>query len=155
MTAEQSTKIVRCCHCRGMMKVSAHAFSVFCPHCQKRAPLENLRIIGSHPGRSLATCGDIHIERTAKLNLAITANNVVVHGRVCGPVVANEVIEIGPTGQVVGDITAAKIIIRDGGMVEGRCEMTRRLIPPAKSPAPALAPQIQVGRSTSPKTSER
>ena len=126
-----------------MMKVSAHAFSVFCPHCQKRAPLENLRIVGAHPGRMLATCGDIHIERAARLNLAITANNVVVHGRVCGPVVANEVVEIGPTGQVVGDITAAKIVIHDGGMVEGRCEMTKRLLPPARAQALAAAPQAR------------
>lgn len=122
-----------------MMKVPARAFSVFCPHCQKRAPLESLRIIGAHPGKSLATCGDIFIETTARLNLSVTANNVVIHGRVHGPVLANEIVEVGPTGHVIGDIKAAKIIIHDGAVMAGRCEMTR-LAKPEPSQAPETPP---------------
>jgi cytoskeletal protein CcmA (bactofilin family) len=147
LAGEPTTKIVRCCHCRGMMKVPARAFSVFCPHCQKRAPLENLRIVGSHPGKSLATCGDITIESTAKLNLSIIANNVTVHGRVSGNVSASQVVVVGSTGQVVGDIAAAKIIVQDGGMITGKCSMAGR-----QTPEPGGAGTIaagQVGPSTS------
>ena len=105
------------------MRVAARALSVFCPHCQKRATLEDLRIVGSHPGRLLATCGNILIERTAILNLEVSGNNVVVRGRVCGSVSANETVEIGPTGRVIGDVRAAKIVVRDGGVIQGLCEV--------------------------------
>lgn len=111
------------------MRVSTRAMSVFCPHCQKRAPLESFRITGSHPGRTLATCGDIHVEPTANLNLAIFGTNVFINGRVRGDVTAGECIEVGPTGRVTGNVKAAEIIVRDGGVLEGRLEMThpRRL----------------------------
>jgi len=113
-----------------MMRVSAKAMSVFCPHCQKRAPLESLRITGSHPGRILATCGDIHIEPSARLNLDIYATHVFVNGRVRGGVSAGASVEVGPSGFVEGDIRAPKIIVRDGGVIQGRCEMTRKAMPP-------------------------
>lgn len=109
-----------------MMRVSARALSVFCPHCQKRATLEDLRVAGTHPGRFLATCGDILVERTSILNLEIVAKNVVVHGRVCGAVSAQESVEIGPTGRVIGDVRAPKIVVQDGGVIQGQCEILSR-----------------------------
>jgi len=118
------------------MRVSAKAMSVFCPHCQKRAPLESLRITGSHPGRTLSTCGDIHIEPTARLNLDIYATNVVVNGWVRGGVSAGASIEVGPQGFIVGDVKAPKIIVRDGGVIQGRCEMTRKAMPPGVTAPP-------------------
>ena len=117
------------------MKVSAKALSVFCPHCQKRAQLESMRIIGSHPGKTLATCGDIIIESTAKLNLAISANNVYIQGRIRGPVVANETVEVGPTGQVFGSIKAAKLVVQHGAVIEGKCEMVPTPLHQPKSTA--------------------
>ena len=141
MAGAPTTKIVRCCHCRGMMKVPARAFSVFCPHCQKRAPLENLRIVGSHPGKSLATCGDITVEATAKLNLSIIADNVTVHGRIRGDVQANQTVEVGATAQVIGNINAAKIIVHDGATIEGLCTMAglSRVEPPTPGASSAGA----------------
>jgi len=124
MKSGANTRIVRCCNCGGMMRVAARALSVFCPHCHKRITLENLRIIGSHPGKTLATCGDILIEPSTTLNLEITANNVIVRGRVRGAIRANKSVEVTPTGRVVGDVKAPKIIVREGGIIQGRCEMT-------------------------------
>ncbi len=107
------------------MRVAARALSVFCPHCQKRVSLEDLRIVGSHPGRGLATCGDILIEPNSRLFLEIYARNVVIRGFVKGSVRAQETVEVAPTGKVYGDVTAEKIIVRDGGVIQGRCTMTR------------------------------
>lgn len=105
------------------MRVAAKALSVFCPHCQKRATLENLRIVGTHPGRSLATCGDILVEAASQLNVEIVANNVKIKGRVNGHVSANECLEVESTGRIYGDVKAAKLIVRDGGVIQGRIEM--------------------------------
>ncbi len=106
-----------------MMRVSSRALSVFCPHCQKRISLENLRVVGSHPGKTLATCGDVVVEAGARLNLALMARNVLIHGTVRGPVTADETVEITSNGRVIGDVKAAKIVVRDGAAIEGRCEM--------------------------------
>ena len=141
MSQPPTTKIVRCCHCRGMMRVAARALSVFCPHCQKRATLESLRLLGSHPGKQLATCGDILVETASQLNLEITANNVVVRGRVQGSITANECVEVASTGRVIGDVTAHKIIVRDGGVIQGLCRMTRNEQPAG----PSKDRQEQVG----------
>ncbi|RIK69071.1 MAG: hypothetical protein DCC66_09375 [Planctomycetota bacterium] len=119
------TRIVRCFHCKGLMKVSARALSVFCPSCQKRVNLEDLRITGTHPGKVLMTCGDILIEPTARLNVDVFGRRVVVHGRVVGQVQANESVEIASTGRVNGDIRAPKIIVQEGAVISGRCEMVR------------------------------
>lgn len=133
VSADAKTRIVRCCFCRGMMRVSSRALSVFCPHCQKRISLENLRVVGSHPGKTLATCGDVVVEAGARLNLALTARNVLVHGTVRGPVTADETVEITSSGRVIGDVRAAKIVVRDGAAIEGRCEMVVPQ-PPAAGP---------------------
>jgi cytoskeletal protein CcmA (bactofilin family) len=117
-------KIVRCVNCRGMMRVPMKALSVFCPHCQKRAELENLRITGSHPGRRLATCGDIVVEATGWLNAEVVAENVLILGRVRGPVTAAKSVEVGPKGHVIGDISSPKIVVREGAVIQGSCRMT-------------------------------
>ncbi len=136
MALKPNTKIVRCCHCRGMMRVSARAMSVFCPHCQKRAPLESFRITGAHPGRTLSTCGDIHVEETASLNLDIVGTNVYINGRVRGAVTAAETLDIGPAGHVIGDVKAGRVVVQAGGVLEGRCEMTALARPRPAAPEP-------------------
>lgn len=153
MSDAPATKIVRCCHCRGMMRVAAKALSVFCPHCQKRATLESLRIVGSHPGRSLATCGDILVEAPSQLNVEIIANNVTIRGKVNGSVSANECLEVDSTGRIYGDVRAAKLIVRDGGVIQGRIEMLPSLSarPPAgKAQMEAVAKEEPIHGSSLP-----
>lgn len=108
-----------------MMRVPARALSIFCPHCQTRVELESLRITGSHPGRRLATCGDIVVETSGWLNAEVVATNVMILGRVRGPVYASKCVEVGPRAQVVGDISAPKIVVREGAVIQGSCRMTR------------------------------
>lgn len=154
MKTGAQTRIVRCCQCRGMMRVTARALSVFCPHCHKRITLEDLRIVGSHPGRSLATCGDILVEPSTTLNLEITAENVVVRGCVRGAIQANVSVEVTPTGRVIGDVRAPKIIVREGGIIQGRCEMTappdQQLKQAAPRPDTPSEPEPGADRSTAP-----
>ncbi|MCG8403846.1 MAG: polymer-forming cytoskeletal protein [Phycisphaerales bacterium] len=142
MSDGSSNRIVRCCHCRGMMRVAARALSVFCPHCQKRVTLESLRIVGAHPGKTLATCGDILIEQTSQLNIEISANNVIVSGRVRGSVSANESIEVTPTGQVFGDVKAATIVVQEGGVIQGKCQITP--LAPIQQSESETPPEIEV-----------
>ncbi len=106
------------------MRVSARALSVSCPHCRRVVSLTDLRIVGSHPGKTLATCGDIRIEATARLQVEVIARKITVLGRVRGPVTASESVEVGSTGYVMGDIRAPKIVVQEGGVIQGNCTMT-------------------------------
>lgn len=144
-TAAGNTKIARCCHCRGMMRVTARALSVFCPHCQTRVSLEDFRLVAAHPGKKLATSGDILVEKTARLNLDLVGNRIVIHGRVNGAINASDYVEIGATGQVVGNIKAPKLVVRDGGTMQGAFERVALLqeAPANETPATELAAAAQ------------
>lgn len=54
-----------------------------------------------------------------------TARGIIVGGRIEGNVTAREILEIKPKGQIVGDITAAKLTVSEGGMLEGHSSMQR------------------------------
>lgn len=110
-----------------MLRVSRRVLSVFCPHCQKRLSLEDLTIVGSHPGRTLMTCGDVTVASSASLQLDVFGYRVVVLGRVKGNVTGEVSVEVGPGGRVVGDVRAPRVVVHEGGTLEGRCEMTRSL----------------------------
>jgi cytoskeletal protein CcmA (bactofilin family) len=118
------TKIIRCCHCEGMMRVPARALSTACPHCHTRVNLESLTIVGSHPGRRLATCGDIDVEATARLNIDLVGERIRINGRVRGLVRSRQPVEVGPRGVVQGDIHAPGLIVAEGGIIEGRFHRT-------------------------------
>ncbi|MBV9079646.1 MAG: polymer-forming cytoskeletal protein [Elusimicrobia bacterium] len=55
----------------------------------------------------------------------ITASRVTIAGKVKGNVAAAAMLELLPTGQVIGDIRSNKLIISDGATFEGNCQMLR------------------------------
>jgi cytoskeletal protein CcmA (bactofilin family) len=143
-TTPAQTQIIRCYNCQGMMRVAAKALSVFCPHCHKRVTVESLRVSGSHPSKLLATCGDITVEAGARLNLDLIGDNVEVLGRLNGSIRATGTVELGSTALVVGNIECANVIVRDGGVIRGRCKLAqRRAVAKAAQPT-VVAPAAPV-----------
>lgn len=55
----------------------------------------------------------------------ISANRVVVAGRVKGNVSATASLELLPKGQLLGDIRTNKLVISDGATFEGNCQMLK------------------------------
>lgn len=53
----------------------------------------------------------------------VAARGVIVGGRIAGDIVAREIIEIRSKGEITGDISAAKLTIAEGGMLQGRSMM--------------------------------
>ncbi|MCK6458036.1 MAG: polymer-forming cytoskeletal protein [Phycisphaerae bacterium] len=124
-----------CYRCGRELRVSGKALSVFCPHCQQRLVLENIRISGLCPTREVLTCGDIVVEQGAQLHVhRIWAQNIIVRGRVVGPVTARGSVEVTRSGRIDGNVAAASVVVRDGGIVKGQCRIVRG------SPPPAIAP---------------
>ncbi len=61
----------------------------------------------------------------AALRGGVTARGIIVGGRIEGNISASEIIEIKSKGQVIGDISASKLTISEGGILEGRSTMRR------------------------------
>lgn len=63
------------------------------------------------------------IEPNAVIEADIVAKAVVAFGSVVGGVTAHDRLEIRRTGSIVGPIVCARLVIQDGGHLEGRVEM--------------------------------
>jgi cytoskeletal protein CcmA (bactofilin family) len=55
----------------------------------------------------------------------ITTRGVIIGGKVEGRINADESIEIKPKGHIIGDVTTSKLIISEGGILEGQSIMYR------------------------------
>lgn len=55
----------------------------------------------------------------------VSARGVILGGRIEGNVAVREILEIRSKGQVVGDISAPKLVVSEGGVLEGRSFMQK------------------------------
>ncbi|MCR4430295.1 MAG: polymer-forming cytoskeletal protein [Tepidanaerobacteraceae bacterium] len=81
-----------------------------------------LRIEGKVEGEIEST-GDVIITESGTVKADIKARHAVIAGSFNGNAALEGKMEIKATGKVIGDIKVASIIIEDGGLLEGRCEM--------------------------------
>jgi cytoskeletal protein CcmA (bactofilin family) len=63
------------------------------------------------------------IGESAVVNAQIVGNSVVVQGRVTGDVTARKRLEIRAPGKLYGNITAPSLVIQEGVVFEGQCDM--------------------------------
>ncbi|NLM00096.1 MAG: polymer-forming cytoskeletal protein [Treponema sp.] len=69
---------------------------------------------------------DLVIDSNALVSANITANRVLVKGRVEGDITAQNLVFVTKKGIVHGDITAAQVVLEPGSVFTGRCIMTQR-----------------------------
>jgi len=55
----------------------------------------------------------------------VSAQSILVQGKVMADVVAEKKLEIQPPGSVVGDVTALSLVIGDGAILEGHISMKK------------------------------
>jgi cytoskeletal protein CcmA (bactofilin family) len=53
----------------------------------------------------------------------ITANGIIVGGHIEGNLTARETVEVRQKGKVMGDISSGKLMVAEGGYVDGRVTM--------------------------------
>jgi cytoskeletal protein CcmA (bactofilin family) len=61
----------------------------------------------------------------ANLKGDVAARGIIVGGRLEGNITAREILEIRSKGLVLGDISTPKLVVSEGGMLEGRTSMNR------------------------------
>ncbi len=52
---------------------------------------------------------------------AIHTKSAIIHGKVSGNVLVDDLVELAKNAELVGDITAARLIVHDGAVFIGRC----------------------------------
>lgn len=65
------------------------------------------------------------IGEAAAVRADIRVGSLVVGGRVEGNIVAKQRVELLPTAQVSGTIKASSLVVADGAVLNGSCEMRR------------------------------
>lgn len=85
---------------------------------------EDLHIEGTVEGTVIMQGQDLSIGKEGEINANVHANNITVHGKLTGDVLANELIEIKNTAIVKGNLIAPRIQLDDGGKFRGSMDMT-------------------------------
>lgn len=83
---------------------------------------KSLTIYGSVKG-NIECQGSVIIGESGSIEADITANEVTVSGRVIGNITAKSRLEITSSGVIQGDIKTARLLMEDGGKLDGHCEM--------------------------------
>lgn len=81
-----------------------------------------LMIKGLFSGSINAT-GSLYIDQNAVVDAEIKAYSVVVRGKVRGNITAETKVELQGTAEVVGDITAPRIVMEPGCLFDGISKM--------------------------------
>jgi cytoskeletal protein CcmA (bactofilin family) len=102
---------------------------------------EDLVLEGKVEGKVELPNNQLTIGANGTVKAEIQAKSVVVIGKVTGNVRGTERIEIQATGVVDGDVSAPKLVVAEGAVLNGSIQMSGK---PA-SAAPAPAPQAVVG----------
>ncbi|MCF8030027.1 MAG: polymer-forming cytoskeletal protein [Desulfohalobiaceae bacterium] len=84
---------------------------------------ESLCIEGKFTG-TIEGADNVYVHKGARVSADIHAKNVMVHGEVNGNIFSKEEINIGPTGQVNGDVESPSLTVSTGGYLNGQCRMS-------------------------------
>jgi cytoskeletal protein CcmA (bactofilin family) len=80
------------------------------------------KVLGRIEG-AITSKGRIHIADGASCKATIKAKEVAVEGHIDGNVEATDRIELRTKGNVIGDITAARMTMAEGASIDGHCRI--------------------------------
>ena len=83
-----------------------------------------IRIDGQHEGE-LVTVGDVVIGESGCLQAQLKACNAIIAGTITGNIEVSDKLELLPTAKVYGDIKVGILIINEGAVFRGACQMLR------------------------------
>src|SRR5262245_39301903 len=84
----------------------------------------------------IQTDGTLHLGDSAVINGNISAQTVVVRGKINGNIVAKDKIEIKAKTELFGDIRASKLAVEEGVTFVGKTEVNPNKVAPS-APAPS------------------
>lgn len=81
-----------------------------------------LKIDGTIDGDTLWQ-DDLLLGSTAIYNGNIACNNAYISGTLNGNIICQESLVVESTGKISGDITIKRLVVKEGGFIEGKCTM--------------------------------
>ena len=100
---------------------------------------EDLVIEGKVDGKVTLPNSELTIGANGSVKAEVSAKSVIVVGRVSGNVRGAERVEIQATGVVDGDVSAPKLVVVEGAVLNGSIQMTGKAQAGAGSSAPDAA----------------
>ncbi len=92
----------------------------------------SLRIDGKFEGQSLHA-DQLYVGSTGKVKTNIIAMAVVAEGTIIGNITAKNRVLLLPTAKILGDIKTPELIIQNGVILEGKCNISHGTKVSAKS----------------------
>ena len=89
-----------------------------------------LRILGQVQGE-IDAATSVMIEEGAKVEAGLTADEAIIAGEYSGKLVARQRLEIRSTGRVKGEIETVRLMLHEGGFIDGALHMQK----PGNAPA--------------------
>ena len=83
-----------------------------------------IRIDGRVEGE-IITDGNLVVGKNAVVEAEIKVGKISITGKVVGSITAKKVVEIHPSGRVYGDIKTPALIIEEGVIFQGNCQMEK------------------------------
>ncbi|HJZ82718.1 MAG TPA: polymer-forming cytoskeletal protein [Pyrinomonadaceae bacterium] len=84
-----------------------------------------LRVDGRFSGRIHSTGGTLIVGSGGQVDANIEVAVATIHGIVTGDIVATDRIELGRAAKLTGNIQAPSLMIEQGAVFEGSCQMTQ------------------------------
>lgn len=98
-----------------------------------------LKVEGTMEG-TVRTEGEVLVAKEGAIEGDVHAREAVIGGRVHGSIFASERVEVQPGATVVGDIATMRLVVQDGGELNGHIRMgePKALETPEQPPRPAI-----------------
>jgi cytoskeletal protein CcmA (bactofilin family) len=94
--------------------------------------------------------GTLTLGDSAVINGNISANTVVVRGKVTGNVTAKDKIELKAKTELFGDIRSSKLVMEEGVTFVGKTEVNPNKVSPTAPPRPPAMATAEAGKQRSP-----
>lgn len=87
-----------------------------------------LKIEGGFEGE-ISTTGTLLVGKNAEIKAEIKAKNAFVEGTITGNVTIEEKLYLRNSAKLLGDIKAGKLVVEEGAIVTGHCEVRCSQVP--------------------------
>ena len=101
--------------------------TVTCKYCNKSLRIEDIRIKDYQARRTIDTCGVVTIEKKGHAVVdRIHCGGMIVRGKVKGTIQSRGPVLVGPEAEIRGDVTAPKLAVGAGAILDGKYEIGER-----------------------------